>query len=148
MTNAIDAAVARIQDLALAMTSITIKSAPDYPIENPDPFPFVASYPASGQFWVDNATLLHDFVTIQIEFHLSRVNLKQMVQQINAIVYEFPQRLAGDPTLDGNVATMVMSRDEPVPFASRPFEWGKVTSHMVLFSVPLKLRLAPQATST
>lgn len=145
--NAIDNAVARIQELALAMSSISIKSAPDYPIENADPFPFVASFPTSGEFWVDNASLMHNFPVVRIEFHLSRVNIKQMQQQINAIVYEFPRRLAGDPTLNATIDTSKMTRDEPVTYTTVVSDWGAVKSHTMVFSLPLKLRLAPQVTA-
>lgn len=143
MTNAIDNAVARIQELALAMTEIEIKSAPDYPIENADPFPFVASFPVSGEFWVDNATLLHNFPVVRIEFHVSRGNIKIMQQQVNAIIHEFPRRLAGDPKLASSIDTSKMTKDEPVPYTSGIGEWGAIKSQMVVFNLPLKIRQAP-----
>ena len=62
--NSIDNAIARLQDLAAACTSLTIKSAPDYPIENADPFPFSAAYISSGEFKATNANTTHLFPVI------------------------------------------------------------------------------------
>jgi hypothetical protein len=143
MSNAIDSATARIQDIVLAMTGITIKSAPDYPIENADPFPFVASYAGDGTATAVNATLLENFPALFVEFHLSRVNIKQMQQQINAVVYEFPARLAGDPTLAGYVDTI----NFPISYTVAPFNWGKVQSQRVLFTLPVKVKENPVATT-
>jgi hypothetical protein len=145
--NDIDRATARIADLARAMAGITIKSAPDYPVENAEPLPFVVSYPANGSFHATNATVLHNFPVLAVEFHFSRINLREMQKQINTVVYEFPRRLAGDPTLDGNVLTVVMSQDRPIEYTSGPFEWAGVTTHRLLFTVPIKLLPTPQTTA-
>ena len=136
-------AVARIQDLAQSLTGITIKSAPDYPIENVDPLPMVISYVGSGNFHAVNATTLKNFPVIHTEFHFSRVNLKQMAQQMTAVAFEFPKLLAGDPTLNSKVTTIVMDVGSPVPYESRPFEWGSVVTQMMLFAIPVKLLQAP-----
>lgn len=143
MSNAIDTATARIQDIVLAMTGITIKSAPDYPVENADPFPFVASYANAGEFNVPSKGWLTNFPVIAVEFHLSRVNIKQMQQQINAICYEFPQRLAADPTLNGTIDTIRF----PVAYTVEPFAWGQVVSQRVLFTLPVKILETAQATA-
>jgi hypothetical protein len=145
--NDIDRAAARIQDLVRAIPGITIKSAPDYPGENAEPLPFCVVYAANGAFHATNATVLHNFPVIAVEFHFSRLNLKQMQQQINTVVYEFPRRLAGDPTLDGNVITVLMTQENQVEYTSGPFEWAGVTTHRLLFPVPIKLRPTPQTTA-
>jgi len=153
MSNAIDDAVARIQALALASTDIEIKSAPDYPIESVDPLPMVASYHAGGQAHLSNKTMFHNFPEIMVEFHVSRINLQQMAAQINAIAYEFPRRLAGDPTLNGTVKTIVMTEDRPLTYNSRPFVWGqegdrnRVQTQVLLFVVPIKLLPTPLTTA-
>jgi hypothetical protein len=142
MANAIDNAAARVQDIVLQMSSITIKSAPDYPIEAADACPFVASFAGSGEFYAGNATMLKNFPVLNVEFHLSRVNIKQMQQQINAIVYEFPRRIAGDPTLNGTVETVVMTDESRITYTVTPFEWAGVTTQRVLFQLPIKLKLS------
>lgn len=146
MTNSIDNAAARLCDIAQAMTSIVIKSAPDYPVENVEPCPFVAAYALKGRLQGMNKTSLQNFPIIAVEFHLSRVNIKQMQQQINAIVYEFPQRLAGDPTLNGTVDTILFGTDSPIEYSAAPFEWAQVATQRVLFPVPVKLLVSPVAT--
>lgn len=143
MTNAIDNATARIQDLVATMTGITIKSAPDYPIENLDPLPMCIAFAGGGQFHAVNKTTLLNFPVINVEFHFSRVNLKQMQQQMNAVAFEFPKLLAGDPTLNGTVQTIVMPQDAPIQYDSKPFEWATVTTQMMLFAIPVKLLQAP-----
>lgn len=147
MTNAIDNAIARIQDIALAMTSVSIKSAPDYAIENADPCPFSVAWVGSGTFRATNATQMHNFPAINVEFHFSRINLKQTYQQINAVVYEFSSRLAADPTLNGTVMTIVFGQDAEIAYTVRPMEWGKVTTQMLMFTVPVKILQTPQTTA-
>lgn len=147
MANAIDNAIARIQDIALAMTGITLKSAPDYPIEAPDPLPFGAAYLTGGEFRVTNATMHHNFPNIRVEFHFSRVNLKQAYQQINAVALEFPKRIAGDPTLNNTITTVLAGIEHPIPYEVRPFEWGQIATQMLAFTIPLKTLQAPQTTA-
>lgn len=139
----IDAAIAEIQNIVEALTTVKFKSMPEYPIENADPFPMSVVYLASGTFNATNATLHHNFPVINVEMHLSRVNLKQTYKQINAIAFEFPRRIVANPNLNNNVTTIVMGRDNPVNYSVRPFEWGKVQSQMLLFVVNLKILQAP-----
>ena len=145
MTSTIDNAIARAQTLALAITSVSIKSAPNYPVENADPFPFCAAYLGGGQFYFGNASTVYQFPAITVEFHFSRVNLKQTYTQINAVAVEFPKILAADPTLGGIVSTILASQAQPIAFSVRPFQWGQVTSQMLLFTVPFKALESPQS---
>jgi hypothetical protein len=137
------AAIQRVNALALAMTSVTIKSAPDYPIENADPFPMVITYLQGGTLEFGTADTLYLFPTLAVEFHFSRVNLQETYRQINLVVPEFSKRLAGDPTLNGNVSTVQAGDDNPLAFSVRPFEWGSVKSQMVLFTLPYKVMETP-----
>jgi hypothetical protein len=141
MANAIDNAAARIQDIVLQMSSITIKSAPDYPVENADPFPFVATFAASGEFY-GGSVVLKNFPVLNVEFHFSRVNIKQMQQQINAVAYEFPRRIAGDPTLNGTVETVVMTEESRISYTSADAEWAGVKAKALVFQLPVKLKLS------
>ena len=143
MTNAIDNAISRIGDLAQAMTGTTIKSAPDYPIENVDPLPMCVAYVSGGNFQATNASMLLNFPNISCEFHFSRVNIKQAYQQINAVVYEFPQRLAKDPTLNSTITTIVFGENGTLPYIVRPFDFGKVQTQMLMFTIPIKILESP-----
>lgn len=148
--SSIDDAIARIQAIALELTGVQIKSAPDYPIETLDPLPMVTSYVSNGTFYFVNSTTQKNFPTINVEFHFSRLNLKQSNQQVNSVAIEFPQRLAGDPTLDATVDTIVSTANQPINYVRRPFTWREQTAtqsplitDMLMFSIPVKLLKEP-----
>jgi hypothetical protein len=149
MPNAIDNAIARLQDIAAACTSVTFKSAPDYPVDNVEPFPCSVAYISGGVLWFTNATVHHNLPQITIEFHFSRVNLKQAYQQIDLLALEFPKRLAGDPTLNNTIETIVATPDAPVTYVARPFQWSApgvtpvIVSQALIFTIPIKSLQAP-----
>lgn len=153
MTNAIDSALTRIDNIVKAMSSVTFRGALDFPTDSPPPFPFALAYLGGGEFHATNATIHHNFPAINVEFHFSRLNPSQASKQINAVALEFPKRLAGDPTLNSTIDTIVMGRDEPIQYTVRPFQWSApnvtpiVTSQMLLFSIPIKTLQAPQSTA-
>jgi hypothetical protein len=70
-----------------------------------------------------------------------------MQQQANAIMYEFPRRLAGDPTLNGTVETILFSVDSPIEATSGEFLWKDISTHRIVFPVPVKFRPAPLTTA-
>jgi hypothetical protein len=152
--SAIDNAIARLQNIAAACTGVTFKSAQDYPTDNVEPFPASIAYISGGTFHLTNATIHHNFPVIALELHFSRVNVKRAYQDIDAIAIELPKRLAADPTLDGTIDTIVASRDEPITYEVRPFQWTPagvtpiITSQMLKFLIPIKTLQAPQVTST
>lgn len=160
--SSIDDAIARIQDIALALNTLTdvagnsiaLANAADYPVENIPPFPACVSYLGGGDFMLTNASIHHNFPVVNVEFHLSRVNIRQSFMQVNQIAVEFPQRLAGDPTLNGKVVTVVGGSDSRITYTVRPFTWREqsgtqaaVISTMLLFNVPIKLLKSPVATA-
>jgi hypothetical protein len=147
MTNVIHPAVLRIQAIALALTSVQFKSAPNYPIENADPFPMSVAYLGGGEVIFTNKTTTHFFPTVNVEFHFSRVNLKDTYNNIDLVAEEFCLRLAGDPTLNGQIVTVIATEGTPLPFTIKPFDWGKVVSQCMLFAIPIKTLQAPQATA-
>jgi hypothetical protein len=152
MTNSINNAIARIQDISLAMTSVKIKSAPDFPIENIDPLPMSVAYLAGGRAQAVNASTVNFFPNVNVEFHFNRLNLKQAYQQINAVALEFSKRICGDVNLQGIVDTAITSEDSSFPFTVRPYNWGKphgsnvdFFTQMLLFELSLKIIEVPTA---
>lgn len=148
--SSIDDAIARIQAIALELTTVQINSAPDYPIETLDPLPMAISYLTSGTLYFVNSTTQKNFPTINVEFHFSRLNLRQANQQVNAVAIEFPQRLAGDPTLNSTVDTIVATQNQPLNYVRRPFTWREqsasqpsLITDMLMFTVPVKLLKEP-----
>lgn len=152
--SAVDDAIARLQEIVRACSDVKFKSAPDYPVENIEPFPCSIAYIVSGTFHFTNATIHHNFPVIALELHFPRVNLKETYKQIDKIAIEFPKRLASDPQLGGAVTTVVATKDTPIAYEVRPFVWGQqtqgapvVTSQMLAFQIPIKTLQAPQSTA-
>lgn len=143
--NVLDNAIARLQDLALAITSVTIRSAPDYPIENADPFPMVITHLVGGSGFAMNASTLQFMPTVSVDFLFNRSNLKLAYQQSDAVALEYMQRLAGDPTLNGLLDTIQISRDNPVSFEIGPIEWNQVIAQMLSFKIAFKTLETPTA---
>lgn len=147
--SAIDNAIAKLQDHVQACTTVAFKSAQDYPTDNVEPFPCSVAFIGGGQFNFTNATVHINFPVISLELHFSRVNLKQAYQQIDAIAIELPKRLAKDPTLGGTIDTIIASRDNPITYEVRPFQWTPqgvtpiITSQMLKFNIPVKTLQAP-----
>jgi len=65
--------------------------------------------------------------------------MKGAYTQINKLIPEYLQRLAGDPTLNGKVDTIVF----PVSFTVSAAQWDKVVTQMVSFKIPLKFIETP-----
>ena len=139
----IDTVIARLQDLVQECTTVTIKSAPDYPIENADPFPMSIAYVSGVSAYTMNGTTTPVFPVITLEIHFSRVNLRDTYIKMNSIALELPKRIAGDPTLNNTVDTVIMTRDEPIEGTITPFDWGGVKSEMLKFQIRVKMLETP-----
>jgi hypothetical protein len=137
VTNAIDNAIARLQDLSQACTTVTIKSAPDYPVENAEPAPFSIAHLASGEVIAQSSGWVRILPIVNVDFYFSLTSLKQAYQQLDLIAVEYARRLAGDPTLNGTIDTIVF---EGLTFEDiGGLQWGSVPFHVLRFSIPLKI---------
>lgn len=144
MTNVIDNAIAKLQDMSQACTSVAIKSAPDYPILNADPTPFSIAHIASGRGVAVNSSTLKFLPVVNVDFLFSLVNIKQTYQQTDAISLEYMQRLAGDPTLGGTVASIEFGDNMQPTFENvGNVTWGSVTLSLLRFVIPLKTLETP-----
>lgn len=141
MTNSIDDAIARLQDLSLACTSVKIKSAPDYPVENAEPAPFSIAHLQSGLVTTEGSGMLKFLGVAHVDFYFSMVNLKQAYQQLDLIALEYMQRIGGDPTLNGKVSTIDYGAGVSCEDAGA-VAWGSVEFHMLRFSIPFKVNTA------
>lgn len=139
----IDNAIARLQDLVQACTTVTIKSADDYPKEVADAFPYSIGYLGSGAFQFTNSSTIHMFPSIILEIHFNRSNLKFAYQCINAIGLELPRRLAADPTLNGTVSTIVATESNRVQWEVGPFEYNNIKSQVLKYDIPVKTLQTP-----
>jgi len=162
MSDTIGTAIARIQAIALALNSVTdiggnavsIAFAPTYPVENEPQLPASIALLMGGTFNGANKSMMFNYPLINVEFHLSRVNLKQTYMQTDQVAYEFPRRLAGDPTLNSSVTTIVYTGDQQINYNARPFVWREKTAtspalitQCVTFEVMLKILVTPLTTA-
>lgn len=144
MTNNIDTAIARLQALALACTSVTIKSAPTYPVENAEPAPFAIAHVVGGEILSGDATFGNMFTDVAVNIFFSRAGgMIQAYQQIDLLHKEYCARLIGDPTLAGSVQTIVF----PIPFIVESKAWNKVPYEILTFTTRVKTNITAQATA-
>lgn len=138
------AAIQRLQALALACSSSTvpIRRAPDYPVEDASVLPMAITHLASGQGIANNATTLQFMPVVNVDFHFPRTSLKQAYQYVDEIALTFSQRLAGDPNLNGTVDTVVF----PYAFEVGVVDYDEIQTMMLRFSVPLKTLETPTST--
>jgi len=134
-------AVERLQAIAGQVTGV--KHAPQYPVEDALTLPLCIAHLTGGESTMDDATQYRHFANLSADFHVSRISLRQAYSQIGAIADEFTARLAGDPTLAGNVDTIVF----PIQYTVSPAEWDRVTTQMISFTVRVKTMSIPQAST-
>lgn len=135
----LDNAIVKLQAHALALATITIKGAPSYPTEDAAVLPLAIAHVADGTGQADESTTCRMLVNLHVDFHVSRVTMKSSYTQINLIIPEFLERLAGDPTLGATVDTIVF----PVSFAVSAVQWNTIPTQMVSFTIPVKYRESP-----
>jgi hypothetical protein len=135
----VDSAIARMQDLVQACTSVTVKLAPDYPISDASMLPLSIAHLVEGSGQADTADQTRLLLTANVDIHFSRQSLKDAYQKIDAVAVEYLQRLAGDPTLNGTIDTIVF----PVTFSVTPAQWDNVQTQMITFVIPFKELTTP-----
>ncbi len=135
----IDDAITRLQYHALAITGTTVRGAPPYPVEDATVLPLAIAYISDGTGSIDDSTTARLLLTVKVDFHVNRISMKSAYTELNAIIPEYLKRLAGDPTLNGKVDTIVF----PVSFQVMPAQWDRITTQMASFQVPLKFRETP-----
>lgn len=140
--NSIDNAIARLQDIVLSSSDTTIKKAPDYPVSDASDLPLAIAYVAEGNGTVGDGTMAKLLVTINVDVHFARVNMKDTYQRITAFAIEYARRLAGDPTLNGTIDTIVF----PINWNIAATRWNTVVTQMVSFKIVVKTLETPITT--
>jgi hypothetical protein len=135
----IDDAVVKLQTHALALSTVTVRAAPSYPVEDAAVLPLAIAHIVEGSGQADEATTARLLLTVGVDFHVNRTTMKGAYTAIDLIIPEFLKRLAGDPTLGATVDTIVF----PVTFTVTPAQWDSVVTQAVFFRVPLKFREDP-----
>jgi hypothetical protein len=135
----LDAAIIRLQYHAQSSTDVQIRLAPDYPTENAAMLPISLAYFQQGEAQADTADQTRLLLTAYVDIHFPRADLKTTYSRINKSVMEYMRRIAGDPTLNGSIDTVVF----PITFQVLPTQWGQVETIMVQFSVQMKTLTTP-----
>lgn len=137
MTTNIDSAIKQLQVHALNITGI--KAAPDYPVSDAAVLPMSIAYITEGEGMPNEATFTKELYTINVDFHVARISLKQAYTELNAIIPAYMRKLAGDPTLAGAVDTVVF----PARVTVSPAQWDNVVTLMAQFSIQVKVLGTP-----
>lgn len=137
--NAIDNALARLQTIALACTTVSVKLAPAFPVSDASMLPLSIAHLVEGSGQADDAASVRLLVTANVDVHFSRQNMKEAYQKSDAFAVEYLRRLSGDPTLGGTIDTIIF----PVTFGVSPADWGSVQTHMLSFTVQFKELTTP-----
>lgn len=139
----IDDAIARLQDIALASTDITIKHAPDYPSPDLTALPTAITHLVGGQ-GTPVADWCELFSDISVDVYFPAVDLRKTYQDIDKFAAEFVRRISGDPALAANVDTIVF----PVTFQLQPNTYNDTPALMLSFAVRVKTMEAKIETAT
>lgn len=138
----LSAAVARVQAIAKQCTGM--KSTPAQPTETVEVLPITISWPEDGTLTPNDATFTTGLHTIRCEMHVNRAMLRLAVQTLTGWAEQFPKLLAGDPTLDGAVDTIVF----PVTYTVQSIQWDDTPTLALVWRVPVKILAAPTTPST
>lgn len=142
MTTVIDTAIARLQDIALQVSGV--KAAPDYPIDDAaGTLPLAIAHVTGATVTAEDATQTRFLITANVDFHVSRQSLRQAYTSLDTIIIDYGRRLAGDPTLNGTVDTIVF----PVGVTVIPAQWDRVITQMASFQIQFKSLTTPSTSS-
>jgi hypothetical protein len=131
-----DDAITRLQ--VLALSSAKMKAAPYYPVASATMLPLAIAYVASGNLTAVNATDAKLIFNINVDIHFPENDLTSLYKMIYEFIPDYLKRLAGDPTLNTKVSTIVY----PVTFSYvGGVEYNTVKTQLMQFVVPIKFAL-------
>lgn len=112
-------AIAQIQTYALTLSNV--QAAPAYMPDSANIFPFVVSYAKSGDWTSMSSGFKKGLHTIVTEIHIARADLPKALEQAMPYAESFPNKILGNPTLNGKVDTVIAMRYEfgPLKFAAQ-----------------------------
>jgi hypothetical protein len=132
----IDDTITRLQQLALLSADTTIKSAPQTPPDSAAVLPMSVAWIAGGNVTAVAYGDVKMILDVRVDIHVNLKTLKSAYTQMNGIIPDFMRRLSGDPSLNGEVSTIVF----PVTCEVSPTQWNNVQTLMAAFTVPVKVR--------
>jgi hypothetical protein len=134
----LQAAVLYLNDIVGAISGIN--GAPDYPTESQGTFPFSICYPGSGEFEWEPYEALRGRHIINLEVHFNRSNLAKAMKEMLPMVEAVRDVLKTDPTLGGNVDTIIASGGQAITYTTVYVEIGEVKTIALRFRIPVKIK--------
>jgi len=131
-------AIKQIQVLVKATETTTgykIREAPDAPIQSGAQLPISVVYITSANGGAEDATWNLVRYTLTVEVHFNATSLRNAYGQINEFAPALLRLLSGDPTLSGEVETIIYPIDLTVGASS----FDTVPTIGVSLSIPVKI---------
>lgn len=102
-----------------------VQQSPDVPPEKASDFPFVAVYPGDGQASSYAMGALKKLLTyLVVEIHVTRRDLAADMTKVIPLLERALDKLMSDPTLGGNVQTIIMTADQPITYTLAGMSYG------------------------
>jgi hypothetical protein len=101
--------------------------------------PLSLAYFAQGEARADTYDQTRLLLTVNVDIHFARHDLKVAYTKINDLVIDYMRRLAGDPTLNDTIDTI----EFPVTFQVIATSWNNIETVMVQFAVRFKELTTP-----
>lgn len=134
-----DDAILKLQTHVLALSDVTVKSAPNHPTEGLPQLPASFVYIGNGTATAESADTVRIMPTLIVDVHFSPNIFKHAFGNVNALIPELCKRLAGDPTLGATVDTIIF----PINYSVFPYEWNQTFTIVARFEIPVKFRKEP-----
>lgn len=116
-----------------------VREAPTTIPEGVAAFPFVVTYPREGfiEYLAEYQKGLH---TVYTEFHCDRSILTTAASLAMGFITSFPNLLLQDPTLGGEVSTLILDASRPIKYTFGRMSWGGIETIGVRFEITFKLQ--------
>lgn len=113
-----------------------IRAAPKRPPDKISLYPFTTCFPGTGDILIGNpAGNRRDIHTLILEVHVARKDLPADINRVLPLVDRIGDKLKDDPTLGGNVETIVGS----ITYVFGPLGWFGQETIGWQFQVPVKI---------
>lgn len=116
-----------------------IKSAPVDPPESAFHYPFAVCYPPQGRVYgtTDWLKAIH---TLFLEVHVERFALDLAVATALPILASVINLVTNDPTLGGNVSTIIFDAESPITYQFGEMVWNGVSTIGFRISLNVKIQ--------
>lgn len=117
-----------------------VKVAPANPTEGSISYPYTMVYPANGRVVGQPTLIFKEIHFINIDFVINRSNLPNAYKQITPLLSAALTKFAADPTLGGNVTTIISDENQPITYTILYTELGGTPVIVLRIILPVKVR--------